>query len=82
MTRTKGAPPHSTLSLSLSQVLLLSAKELRSQFAYLTEKVQEMVGSGGGKAPAARAPGADVDKERELQATVAKVSLRALGRFG
>lgn len=57
------------------QVLLQAAKELRSQFAFLTEKVQAMVASAGSSRPSEKAspPAADLNKEREMQATVTKV---------
>lgn len=59
------------------QVLMQAAKELRSQFAFLTEKVQAMVASAGSSRPAEKpasaVPTADLNKERELQATVTKV---------
>eukprot|EP00959_Pyramimonas_sp_CCMP1952_P310901 6506225-Pyramimonas_sp.AAC.1 len=54
------------------QTLVLSVKELRTQFAYLTEKVQSMA-----VAPKATEKSeAEIDKERELQATTAKVTPR------
>jgi hypothetical protein len=59
------------------QVLLQAAKELRSQFAFLTEKVQAMVASAGSSSSAGKtasaAHAADLNKEREMQATVTKV---------